>query len=409
MARQRRAGREPLSNRILSGYEGLNIPTDFSVAPVGIEDVDIALFKLFDEVVPIHVTPIKNSGASGKVPVVFASGERFATRMRKNPIRDENGQLILPIISIVGTGISQKTPVGPENNGMGMGTDVGDIVIKKRLSSSDRQYQSLVNKLSIQNQDNVDSDNNFESSTNETGNLPGRVASRRRNAPGLGEELLSNNNLGNNIFEIITIPFPTFFVCEYEVTLWSQYREHLNQMIERIFANYDEQLNTFQLETDKGYWFVAYFDDSISGDDNSDDFADEERVLKYVFKVRVPAYSHAQRNDADPIAIRRYVSAPQISFGIYESNSDIITSETNSRNPSGDHNKFVLSDVVPLDVQGNAKTGRNKDTFKSVIVKDRISGKQTTKFVKVVSKNPRNGETIIGADHIDDIAQVLKR
>lgn len=406
---QKLGGKGVPSDGLLSGYEGQNVPEDFSIPSVGIEDVDRALFELFDKHLPIHVNPKNNPGASEKIPVVFASGERFATRMRKNPLRDENGQFILPIISIVGTGINQSVTAGPDNNGMALGTSTGDLVIKKKLSPKDRQYQSLINKLNLKNQKNVSSKNNFESSTNETGNLPGKIASRRKKFAGLGDELLTNDSLGNNVFEIITIPFPQFFVSHYQITFWAQYRQHLNQMIERLMTNYNDHYSSIRLDTDKGYWFVAYFDDDFTSEDNSDDFPDEERILKYTLNVSVPAFIVAPKNPGDPSPFRRYISAPQVSFGIYESNDDLITTEKNSNNPSGDIDDFILSDVTQLDKQGNKKTGRVSNTFKSVIVKDRITGQETTKFVKVISKNTRVGETVIGGTYLDDLDLVNKK
>ena len=54
-------------------------------------------------------------GKSSKVPVVFAAGERFALTRRKSPIRDKNNALILPIVSIMRTGMD----ISPAQNNKG--------------------------------------------------------------------------------------------------------------------------------------------------------------------------------------------------------------------------------------------------------------------------------------------------
>ena len=57
-----------------------------------------AIFDLFDKKLSFEV---KSQNKLQKVPVIFASGERFALTRRKNPLRDKDNALILPIISIV--------------------------------------------------------------------------------------------------------------------------------------------------------------------------------------------------------------------------------------------------------------------------------------------------------------------
>ena len=57
-----------------TGNEGANIPTDFTLPPCTIEDVDRALFSLFDSQIPFTY---KHKKGTRKAPVIFATGERF--------------------------------------------------------------------------------------------------------------------------------------------------------------------------------------------------------------------------------------------------------------------------------------------------------------------------------------------
>ena len=81
---------------IPTGYEGNNIPDDLTVPSCTIEDVDRALFNLFNDDLPL-IYQQKNE--TKKIPVIFATGERFAVLRRKRPLRDNQGALILPLIS----------------------------------------------------------------------------------------------------------------------------------------------------------------------------------------------------------------------------------------------------------------------------------------------------------------------
>jgi hypothetical protein len=398
---QRIGGTVSPANRLLTSYEGQNVPEDFELPPVGIEDVDRAMFNLFNKQVPLHVT---TNGKTESVPIIFASGERFATRARQNPVRDDQGQFILPLMTIERKSLStDKMFMG----GRGIGVDTGDLTIKRRLSPKDRRYQNTINKLALEHQKNVTSAQNFVNPATKQFAKPDTHASRRESYD-KGDDQLLDSKLGQNIFEIITMPFPQFFVAKYSITIWTQYLQHNNQIIERIMTNYNPNQTSFKLETDKGYWFVAYFDDEWLSEDNTEDFPDEERILKHTISVEVPAYIVAPRNDADPSPIRSYVSAPQISFGIYAETQETITDERNSNNPSGDIDKFVLSDVTPLDIQGNPKRGRTPQSFAAQVVVDPISGKRSIRFVKIISKNTRIGETVVGAEFIDDVDVVLK-
>ena len=94
-----------VQDRIKSGLEGQNIPADFYLPPCGLEDIDRALFNLFDKELQFS---IDQRGESRKVPVIFATGERFALIKRREPLRDENEALILPLISIRRTSIDQS-------------------------------------------------------------------------------------------------------------------------------------------------------------------------------------------------------------------------------------------------------------------------------------------------------------
>ena len=68
-----------------TGLEGIDIPEDFDLPPCGIEDVDRAMFKLFNEDLPFYY---EMDGDMKRIPCVFAGGERAMILRRKQPIRD---------------------------------------------------------------------------------------------------------------------------------------------------------------------------------------------------------------------------------------------------------------------------------------------------------------------------------
>jgi len=130
---------------IPKGYEGLDIP-DEQLPPCTVEDVDRALFELFDKELPFQYS---SKDGMLRVPVIFATGERFAILTRKKPLRDKNDALILPLISIMRTDIKQDV-----DSGMGPG-QTAPLVLKRQISKDTSEYKRLVGEMGFRNADDI--------------------------------------------------------------------------------------------------------------------------------------------------------------------------------------------------------------------------------------------------------------
>ena len=80
-------------NSIAGGYEGTDTG-DIVIPSCTIEDVDRAVFNLFEKQMPLQY---KHRKKTKRIPVIFATGERFAVLRRKRPLKDKNNALILPM------------------------------------------------------------------------------------------------------------------------------------------------------------------------------------------------------------------------------------------------------------------------------------------------------------------------
>ena len=323
---------------IPTGYEGYNTPDDFEIPSCTIEDVDRALFDLFNNSIPFYFELEKQTR---KTPVIFATGERFAILRRQRPLRDKSGALILPLISIVRDSISQDV-----SRGSGPG-QVQPIVVKKRLDKKDPVYQRLINKVALRNQDDVASSNHKLTNSGE-GSAAGTVATRREpekpSRDARAGKLLSPT-LGKNIFEIITIPPVKFYQATYQITFWAQYTQQMNDMITALMSSYqDMHKRTFRLETKVGYWFVGYVTGDLASDSNMDDFVDSERLIRYSFNVEVPAFIVNPSFPGAPNALRSFMSSPEISFDIIRTRNPLVN-QVDAGPISGDVNKFILQDI----------------------------------------------------------------
>lgn len=326
-------------NPLVTGYESSSGTPDFFIPSCGVEDVDVSIFNLFDKEIVAHYGGNDNADLK-KVPVIFAAGEKWALLKNGRMIRDKNNTLILPLITIMRTEINQNA--GEDVVGRGINQQLGEIVVKRRIDSSDRDYQALINRLLIPNQSNLST-------------LPaGEAVSTDRRVGELSNTRLARDgaylaqNRTNNIYETIVVPTPQFYTLKYQVTIWTQYMQHANQILEKVFSSFLPQGQSWRLDTNKGYWFIARVEQgSFATETNFEDMSQQERYIKHTFSVDVPAYFFATATPGAPVPIKRYVSSPFISF-----ESDVNDNLVEEEDP------YVLGSddpTLPLDLQRNTR------------------------------------------------------
>lgn len=392
--------RNPVDH-IDSGYEGATLDDGITIPSCEIEDVDRAMKLLFDKDIGFAANTVYNkiegsddikSVKLSKPFVIMATGERFALVKRLRPPRDRNQALLLPAISIRRTSIAQT----PEDFvGRGMNQSTGNLVIKRRLDSSDRDYQNLINKIGLQNAQLTPS------------SIRPEIGSEGRTVNAATQQgILLDPNLGNNVFEIITIPQPQFYTATYEIVFWTSYTQHMNYLIMTLFSSFLPQGKMFRLNTDKGYWFIAYVEDEFANQENIDDFVDQEKVVRYSFTMKVKSFVLAANGPGNAVPIRRHISAPQIDFELEAVTDQVIGK---SQIPTSD-DQFVLSNIGEEPTKTETETTEKKFLVKKTSIDPR-TGKQQTKYVKIMERNQKKGETIYttsGVTSLDEFLLTIK-
>lgn len=377
-----------------SGYEGPP-SLDFTIPSCEIEDVDISLFNLFNERIGFksetiggELSPINIS----KPYVSLATGERFALVKKLNPPRDKKSkQLLLPAISIRRTNITQDST---DMNSRGTNQMTGRVIIKQRLSSKDRDYQSLFNKLAIENLN------------------PGNVTSTRQQGEfgpnknvGTRQGTIMEPFLGNNVWEIISIPSPQFYTASYEVTFWTQYSIHMNSMIMQLLAAQLPQGKMFRLNTEKGYWFIATLGDEVTSADNFEDFGEQKRVIRYTFSVTVKAFLLAPNGPGAPVSVRKTISATEISFGMEVTPGQIQSKKP--KRPEGTINPYELTDIEQDPETAETTTTDQRFLVNKTII-DQRTGKKKNVYAKILESNQKSGETIYFAQNFESLDEFLE-
>jgi len=209
---------------------------------VNVLSIDKAVYDWFDKK---HPTIIKGR----KVPILFGSWERFAQMQGNkeddtlNNLRDHNGMLKLPIISI------RRGDIVPNNDRYRSISKKGrpSIVVSKKIAKSnfDKDRRIPYNQI-------------FDNGLDSTSEDPS--------------------------YEVQRIPWPDFVNIPYTVTFWASYIKESNTFADKIWGEYflsDMEFN--------GYFFYAYFNDS-SNNNNEQDFSTQERIIRTSYDLWLEAY-----------------------------------------------------------------------------------------------------------------------
>ena len=326
---------------VQSGYEADAPNATFEIPGNGIQDVDKAFFNLFSEKLPLVYRVSKSTGETRRIPVMFASGERFAVLSKQTPMRDDNGALILPMISISRSGVEFET-----TKGAGISDRVPETVIKRKIAPESAQYKNLLG------------------------------SSRESLFKNKNQLISSGRMLGveyeDNIYEYITIPTPKYFTAKYEVTIWCQYVQQLNDFLETVLSSFPQPNGrTIRIDSPNGYWFVAHFEQSITQDNNFSDYTDSERLVKATLVAEVPGFI-VSKNPNTPNNVKRYTSSTTVAFDTHVGKI-LAQKNPSSTLTSVNYNKHVLTDVlttsddVPTDYVGDSsKNDEFKDRFEQM-------------------------------------------
>jgi hypothetical protein len=239
---------------------------------ITIESVDRAIRDWFDLSVDCRVQ--SSDGQLRKVPVVFSSGERWAVGRTRQTFRDENGVLMLPVISV------RRTSVEPNPAQTMLGTQVPKITFARRVDPK----------------------------TNEIKNLEGpKHPSIKRDYP--------------PVYDTYTIPFPSGMVATYQVVVQTQYITQMNDILEKMWRTLDIQKqfvapleNNGRQQTPRNTqmqmegvehimrkpYVVGFMDSSANDSGNFEEFTDTERIVKYQTDVKVPWVMFNQPEGQEP-------------------------------------------------------------------------------------------------------------
>ncbi len=190
--------------------------------------LDSSVFNHFTNVLNICVT---TNGVKEKVPVIWGTGEKWSMIKNKKMLRDENGSLILPIISISNTGVVDD----PTLNVLAALPNSERLIINTEVKAADSKK---------------------------------------------GLEYISTS-----------VKYPKQVSCTYELNIWAQFITQMNEIIEYLITkqNYQQSF-CFYDKDDSGYRYNAFMDAPLNSKDNLMEVGQEERMIikSITFRVTFP-------------------------------------------------------------------------------------------------------------------------
>ena len=228
------------------------IKQTISFEPSTLETIDYSVYDFVDKKLNIFCTT--NKGFN-KVPVIWQASERAYQIKNDKDLRDDNGTLIFPMISISRTGIEKSLSdkgvfygnVYPINDAKG-----GSITIARRVKQD------------------------------KTGNFANADAKRTRgqlNFPRPNKKV---------VYETISMPLPTYVVLSYDITLRTEYQQQMNDMSTPFIVR-PGGVNYFIIENDI-HRYEAFIKESYSQSNNISSYTTDERKFETKINGEVLGY-----------------------------------------------------------------------------------------------------------------------
>lgn len=391
--------RDDSEYKVSSGYD---YPPDqeFLLPDCGIFEADEAITLLFRNTIGFDVKEIWAQNEKVKIEkpqVIFSGGERWALAKKKVPPMDRNRQLILPAINIRRTDISFST----EEQKRGMSDKSGNLIVKRKLSGEfDRDYQNIINKLGLRHLSGL------PTSVNDATSIIEESAKEAVRNPIIREGGLLQPVIGNNVYEILSIPLPKFFIAKYEIVFWTSEIEHMNYMMETLYTSTLAQEIAFKLVTPAGYWFMGTFQQENQNSSNFEDYKDERRIVRYKFNMDIKGFILPTQRGKSANPVRRWVFAPRLNLDIIDSEvipfdkkklkmqQDIVGVPSSPDNGDNHFPLFSLSSDLESATETSQKPESSEKTLYEKTVYNPITNKKSVVYATEKSRYDRSGETI---------------
>jgi hypothetical protein len=245
----------PRKQRVLNrGYLYSRSNDDVKNPSVTLMDMDSAIMFYFEKVIKPSVL---DNGENIKVPLMYASPERWKTIQRDGFMRDKKRQIITPVIAYRRTSIEKDA-----------------MVPQDKLDANDPHlFYTFEKKFSDVNR--------YDNFSTQVGLLPQR--------------------------EYYNVAFPDYVTLSYDFIIWTSYIEQMNKIVERI------------VYSDGSYWGdpdKLRFRSNIDSFTDATEVADVERLVRTTFTVTLRGYLLPESNFDHRATTQKFLTPKKVIFGM---------------------------------------------------------------------------------------------
>lgn len=241
---------------------------EITFMPSTIETIDYALHEWLNEELNIFCTT--NDGWK-KVPIIWSMPERAFQVKENKELRNLDDIFTFPVMSVERSSLTKdptmkgvvQANVPRRNDAKG-----GTITVARRIQQE------------------------------KTANFANKDARRKFN-----QQTYPFKN-EKTVYEIMTIPLPTYVVATYKVTITTEYQQQMNEIFTPFIVS-TGQINNFFITKD-GHRFEGFIQGEFGLENNISNLGEEERKFQTTIDLKILGYlMGADKNDDQPkITIR---------------------------------------------------------------------------------------------------------
>lgn len=220
---------------------------DINLAPSTIETIDGALFDYVEELKIFCNT----NGGWNKIPVIWSSAERSFQIKNNSTLRDKNGSLIPPIISL------ERINVTKDPNKKGN--------FQSNLSPKNDRY--YITK--ILNQDKTSNFANADSLKNN-----GQI------------NFVTSKKNKKQVYQHLEVRMPVYVTVEYKINILTNYQAQMNDAVQPFMA---KTAQSYFVISKDGHRYECFMSPEFSQDSIAE-LGEEERKYKSVITIKVLGY-----------------------------------------------------------------------------------------------------------------------
>ena len=244
----------PRKQRVLNrGYLYTRTADDVGELSVKLIDIDSAILYYFDNVIQPSV---EDNGENVKVPIMYASPERWKAIQRDGFMKDKKRQTITPVIAYRRTSVERD-----------------DTIPQDKLDANNPNMFYTFEKRFSQ-------ENRYDNFNVQQGLLPQK--------------------------EYYNVTFPDYVVLNYDFIVWTSYIEQMNKIVEKV------------IYSDGAYWGdpeKLRFRSRIESFTDTTEVSDVERLVRTNFSVTLRGYLLPDGNYDHRSTTQKFISPKRITFG----------------------------------------------------------------------------------------------